>query len=250
VVTRRTVRFPMLNVLLQATNRGRSVLSIFRHLGAFGLFFLTILDSSPLPTFGGPDILIAILVSTHRLPWYEYAVVATVGSTIGAYLTFRVARKAGQAYLDSKFGAARVATFLGLFRKWGTGTHAGVEFRGASGMTHELDVCIMRAEAADQCRQQPDDPPSASVVAGYECKFYAGNLQKGLGRAFVGLIDDMGTNLRLSGFCSNSVHPQLRDYFQPQRLPHPHFRMTPLAPSNEDIFVNQIKGELKKMTAS
>ncbi len=119
---RAAIRLPMLNVLLQATNRGRSFLSIFRHLGAFGLFFLTVLDSSPLPTFGGPDILIAILVSTHRLPWYEYALVATVGSTIGAYITFRLARKAGQAYLDSKFGAARVAAFLSLFRKWGTGT--------------------------------------------------------------------------------------------------------------------------------
>jgi len=128
--------------------------------------------------------------------------------------------------------------------------HAGVEFRGASGMTHELDVCIMRKDEADKCRQQPDDPSSASVVAGYECKFYAGNLQKGLGRAFVGLIDDMGTNLRLSGFCSNSVHPQLREYFRPQRRPYPHFRLTPLNPSNEDIFVNQIKGELKKMTAA
>jgi hypothetical protein len=128
--------------------------------------------------------------------------------------------------------------------------HAGVEFRGASGMTHELDVAIMRAEAADQCRQQPDDPPSASLVAGWECKFYAGNLDKGLGRSFVGLIDDMGGNLRLSGLCSNTVHPQLRDYFQPQRRPYPHFYLTPLRESNENIFVNQIKGELKKLTAS
>jgi membrane protein YqaA with SNARE-associated domain len=112
----------MFNILLQNANRGRSFLSIFRHLSAFGLFFLAILDSSPVPTFGGPDILIAILVSTRRLPWYEYAAVATAGSTIGAYLTFRLARKAGEAYLDSKFGQARVSAFLGLFKKWGTGT--------------------------------------------------------------------------------------------------------------------------------
>ena len=128
--------------------------------------------------------------------------------------------------------------------------HAGVEFTGTSGMSHELDVCIMRAEDADRCRRQPDDPPAASIIAGWECKFYAGNLQKGLGRAFVGLMDDMGSNVRLSGLCSNSVHPQLREYFQPQRRPHPHFQLTPLQPSNEDIFVNQIKGELKKMTAA
>ncbi len=127
--------------------------------------------------------------------------------------------------------------------------HAGVEFRGSSGMTHELDVCIMRGDDAVKCRQQPDDPPSASLVGCWECKFYAGNLKKELGRAFVGLMDDMGTNVRLSGLCSNSVHPQLREYFQPQRRPYPHFRLTPLESSNENIFVNQIKGVLKKMTA-
>jgi hypothetical protein len=63
-------------------------------------------------------------------------------------------------------------------------------------------------------------------------------------------MDDMGSNPRLSGMCSNSAHPQLREYFQPNRRPHPHFQLTPLQVSNEDIFVNQIKGELKKMAAA
>jgi len=113
----------MLNVFIQSTApaRGRGFASIFRHFGAFGLFFLAILDSSPLPTFGGPDILIAILAGSHRNPWYEYAVVATAGSVIGAYLTFRIAHKAGSAYLNSKFGEGRVSAFLKLFRNWGTG---------------------------------------------------------------------------------------------------------------------------------
>jgi len=95
---------------------------MFRHLGAAGLFFLAILDSTPLPTFGGPDILIAILAGSHRNPWYEYAAVATAGSVIGAYITFRIGRKAGAAYLNSKFGQGRVSTFLKLFQKSGTGT--------------------------------------------------------------------------------------------------------------------------------
>lgn len=114
----------MLNVLLQVPNRGGSFLSVFRHWGAFGLFFLAILDSSPVPTLGGPDILLAILVSTQRLPWYAYAAVAAAGSIIGAYVTFRLARKAGEAYLDNKFGKARVATYLKVFKKWGTGSLA------------------------------------------------------------------------------------------------------------------------------
>ncbi len=94
---------------------------MLRHFGALGLFFLAILDSSPLPTFGGPDILIAILVATRPYPWYEYAIVATAGSAIGAYLTFRLARKAGETYLESKFGKVRVIKAMGLFEKYGSG---------------------------------------------------------------------------------------------------------------------------------
>jgi membrane protein YqaA with SNARE-associated domain len=114
----------MLNIFIQAARppRPQSFTSIFRHLGALGLFFLAILDSSPLPTFGGPDILIAILAGRHRNPWYEYAAVATAGSLIGAYLTFRLAHKAGEAYLSSKFGEGKVSALLRLFKKWGTGT--------------------------------------------------------------------------------------------------------------------------------
>lgn len=111
----------MLNILLQNASRGHSFLSTFRHLGAFGFFALTILDSSPIPTFGGPDILLAILVSTRIDPWYEYAAAATIGSTIGAYITFRLARKAGEVYLKSKFGQARMARLLAVFKEWGTG---------------------------------------------------------------------------------------------------------------------------------
>ena len=112
----------MLNVFLQSarSNRGHGLTSMFRHLGALGLFLLAILDSSPLPTFGGPDILTAILAASHRDPWYEYAAVATAGSVIGAYLTFRLARRAGSAYLHSKFGHRKLDVILRYFDRWGT----------------------------------------------------------------------------------------------------------------------------------
>lgn len=95
--------------------------SALRHLGAVGLFFLAILDSSPMPTFGGLDILTAILAARHREPWYLYAGAATAGSVIGAYLTFRMARRAGLAYLQKKFGERRVSKLLKYFERWGTG---------------------------------------------------------------------------------------------------------------------------------
>lgn len=96
--------------------------SALRHLGAFGLLLLSILDSSPIPTFGGPDIVIAILAARPGEPWYYYSAVATTGSVIGAYLTFRVARRTGSVYLHEKFGEHRVAGVLKYFERWGTAT--------------------------------------------------------------------------------------------------------------------------------
>ncbi len=93
-----------------------------QHLGALGLFFIAVLDSSPIPTFGAPDILTAVLSARHRNPWYEYAATATAGSVVGAFITFRLARRAGSAYLDKKFKKGKVSKFLGMFKKWGTGT--------------------------------------------------------------------------------------------------------------------------------
>lgn len=96
-----------------------SLTSKFRHLGAFGLFVLAILDSSPVPTLGGPDILTTILSASHRNPWYEYTAVAAAGSVIGAYMTFRLARKAGEAYLQKHF-TRKARGMLDFFNRWGT----------------------------------------------------------------------------------------------------------------------------------
>lgn len=105
----------------RATRKSTGFTAALQHAGAFGLFALCILDSSPLPTFGGPDILIAVLAARHRNPWYEYATVASIGSIIGAYLTFRLASRAGRAYLQKKFGKSRFGSPLKFFEKWGTG---------------------------------------------------------------------------------------------------------------------------------
>ncbi len=115
-----------MNMLIQKpkVHRGHSAAYIFRHMGAAGLFSLAILDSSPLPTFGGPDILTAILAASHRNPWYEYALVATTGSVIGAYITFKIARRVGVAYLHSKFGNRKLDGVLKFFEKWGSGALA------------------------------------------------------------------------------------------------------------------------------
>ena len=96
-----------------------SLTSKFRHLVAFGLFLLAIVDSSPIPTFAGTDILTAILGASRRNPWYEYAAVATAGSVIGAYITFRLAKKAGDAFVEKHF-SSKTRGMLDFFKRWGT----------------------------------------------------------------------------------------------------------------------------------
>ena len=89
--------------------------AVLRHLGGLGLFAIAVVDGSPLPTFGGPDILTAILAARHVEPWYYYAAVATLGSVVGAYLTYRAAHLAGAGYLTEKVWQAQGQKVLGLF---------------------------------------------------------------------------------------------------------------------------------------
>jgi membrane protein YqaA with SNARE-associated domain len=113
----------MLIDLIQSATKKHSggITAMLLPLGPFGLFFFGILDSLPLPIFAGSDILIAIFAASHRNSWYVYAAVVTAGSLIGAYVTFKLARRAGLAYLHSKFGSGRVPIILKLFAKWETG---------------------------------------------------------------------------------------------------------------------------------
>lgn len=98
--------------------------ALIRHLGGFGLFLVAIVDSSPLPTFGGLDILLAILSARHAEPWYYYASIATAGSILGSVLTYRAAHTAGADYLSRKFGKRRVRKLMQSFERWGTGAVA------------------------------------------------------------------------------------------------------------------------------
>jgi membrane protein YqaA with SNARE-associated domain len=109
------------DIVKPAARNRQGIAALVRHLGGFGLFLLAIVDSSPIPTFGSLDILTAILAARQREPWYYYAAVATAGSVIGAYLTFRMARKAGLDYVNRKFRKRKVAKLLKYFQRWGTG---------------------------------------------------------------------------------------------------------------------------------
>lgn len=151
----------------------------------------------------------------------------------------------GQIYsTDKNYGYAEFSIGSHTFE-----IHAGVEFAGTSGMAHELDVSIMRGEDAQRSRSpKPSDPEAAAIVAACECKFYFGTLDKWLVRAFVGLMDDMGTNPRFSALCSNQESRDIRMFLRPQRRPDPHLSLTPLNPDKESIFVGALKSVLNKLS--
>ncbi|MGE5323421.1 MAG: YqaA family protein [Actinomycetota bacterium] len=112
----------VISALLQkAAGRRNGTMAVFLHLGTLGLFLFSILGSSLMPTFGGPDILIVILVATLPHPWWEFAAAATAGSVIGASITFRIGRRAGKAYLHSNLKKGRAGALLRFYGRSETG---------------------------------------------------------------------------------------------------------------------------------
>src|SRR5260370_4882264 len=78
-----------------------------RHVGGIGLVPLAILDSSIVPTFGSLDLCTAWLAARTPSLWYYYALMSLVGALIGAWLTYRMGRKMGAAWMERKIGHKR-----------------------------------------------------------------------------------------------------------------------------------------------
>lgn len=70
------------------------------HLGAIGVFAVSLLDSSviPLPIPGSTDMLVLLLVANRGNPWLLGAA-AISGTLIGGYLTWSAGRKGGETML-------------------------------------------------------------------------------------------------------------------------------------------------------
>ena len=70
------------------------------HLGALGLFFVAVVDSSPipLPLPGSTDLLLLWLVAYGGDPWL-LAALAIAGSLVGGYSTWHLGRRGGEAAL-------------------------------------------------------------------------------------------------------------------------------------------------------
>jgi membrane protein YqaA with SNARE-associated domain len=89
------------------------------HLGALGFIPLGLLDSSVIPLPGSMDVLTIVLAARDGKLWPYYAVMATVGSVLGGFVTYRLARKGGKESLARKVSAKTLKSVYGIFERWG-----------------------------------------------------------------------------------------------------------------------------------
>ncbi len=109
---------------LAAPTVARGVRRWIFHLGGLGFIPLGLLDSSAIPLPGSMDILTIVLSARTADLWLYYALMATIGSVIGGYVTYRLARKGGNETLERKFPAKTLKKVYKIFAQWGFGAIA------------------------------------------------------------------------------------------------------------------------------
>jgi membrane protein YqaA with SNARE-associated domain len=107
-----------------APTLARSLRRWIFHLGGLGFIPLGLLDSSIIPLPGSMDVLTIFLSARTQGLWSYYAVMATVGSVIGGFVTYRIARKGGKETLERRFPRKTAEKVCRIFGRWGFGAIA------------------------------------------------------------------------------------------------------------------------------
>jgi membrane protein YqaA with SNARE-associated domain len=95
-----------------------------RQLGPLGEVLLGIADASVVPTPGSLDILIILLTASSPQHWWIYVLAATIGSAIGAYLTFRIGEKGGKDELEKRIPEKKLKSVYRWSERYGVGAVA------------------------------------------------------------------------------------------------------------------------------
>jgi hypothetical protein len=69
------------------------------------------------------DVLTIVLSARKQELWLYYALMATIGSVIGGYVTYRLAREGGKETLERKFPARTFEKVYRIFGRWGFGAY-------------------------------------------------------------------------------------------------------------------------------
>ena len=88
-------------------------------LGPVGVLAAALLDGAGLPIPGGVDALVVFLALERPHDAYWLAAVAVLGSVIGNYLLFTLARRGGEFYLQKRHSSPRSQHFRKWFDRYG-----------------------------------------------------------------------------------------------------------------------------------
>ena len=88
-------------------------------LGGPGLALLAFLDSSFLSFPEVPDFFVIWFVTRNPAWWPYYTFMATLGSTLGCYALYAVARKGGEAFVRRRFRQSTFERSLATVRRYG-----------------------------------------------------------------------------------------------------------------------------------
>ncbi len=98
---------------------GHSTWKLVHKLGAFAFIPLGLLDNSVIPLPGSMDALLVVLVANRADIWWFYVIMATVGSVVGGYVTYHLARKGGKDALEKKLKPEKAKRVYRIFEKYG-----------------------------------------------------------------------------------------------------------------------------------
>lgn len=101
-----------------------SVWAKLRQLGPIGEVLLGIADASVIPTPGSLDILIILLVAGAPQHWWIYVLAATVGSAIGAFITYGIGLEGGKEGLEKRIPEKKLKKVYAWSEKYGLGAVA------------------------------------------------------------------------------------------------------------------------------
>ncbi len=85
----------------KSSTTGPKLVRYFFKLGLLGLFFICVIDSSPipLPIPGSSDILV-VLLAAQRHAWFMVTLVATLGSVAGAAISYQTGAAGGMPLVE------------------------------------------------------------------------------------------------------------------------------------------------------
>ena len=97
----------------------KTFLHLLRRLGGPGLILLGVVDNSAIPVPGSMDVFTILLSAAHKDLWWYYALMATAGSLLGGYLTYRLGAQGGKELLEKRISAQRATKVYRIFDRYG-----------------------------------------------------------------------------------------------------------------------------------